>query len=98
MERKPPNYLEMELVINSPWIDTQGILTLLPIGKNKANKVRQEIETEMDLNGEFYFKTKPKLIPTKKVIEKFFINEKLIRAEAAKIKKIGGINYENNKI
>lgn len=94
MTKKPPNYLEMEIVLNSPWIDTEGILALLPIGKNKANAIRQEIEQEMEINGEFYFKTKPKLIPTKKIIEKFFINEKLIRAEAAKIKKLGGVTYE----
>ena len=53
MQKKPPNYLEMEMVINSPWIDTEGILLLLPIGKNKANKIRQEIEMEMEQNGEF---------------------------------------------
>jgi hypothetical protein len=87
MQKKPPNYLEMEMVINSPWIDTEGILLLLPIGKNKANKIRQEIEMEMEQNGEFYFKTKPRLIPTKKIIDKYFINEKLIRTEAAKLKK-----------
>ena len=32
-------------------------------------------------------KTKPRLIPTKKIIDKYFINEKLIRTEAAKLKK-----------
>ena len=41
----------------------------------------------MEQNNEFYFKTKPILIPTKKVIEKAHIDVALIRREANKMRK-----------
>lgn len=41
----------------------------------------------MDKNNEFYFKTRPILIPTKKVVEKLNIDVSLIRREANKMRK-----------
>lgn len=86
-KRPPSNYIEMEEVINKPWIDTNGMMTLIPAGKNAIDKMRKEITTEMDINDEFYFKTRPKLIPTSKVIEKCHIDVALIRREANKMRK-----------
>ena len=41
----------------------------------------------MDKNDEFYFKTRPILVPTKKVVEKAHIDVALIRREANKMRK-----------
>lgn len=86
-KRSPSTYIEMEEVINKPWIDTEGMMILIPTGKNAIDNLRKSITDEMDLNNEFYFKTRPKLIPTKKVIEKCNIDEALIRREASKMRK-----------
>ena len=85
-KRNVSNYIEMEEVINRPWIDTTGIMILIPVGLTAANNLRKEITDEMDKNNEFYFKTRPKLIPTSKIIEKCHIDVDLIRSEAAKMK------------
>ena len=41
----------------------------------------------MDKNNEFYFKTRPILVPTRKVVEKLNIDVALIRREANKMRK-----------
>ena len=86
-KRSPANYIEMEKVINRPWIDTGGMMIIIPAGRNAIDKMRKQITDEMDKNDEFYFKTRPKLIPTSKVIEKGHIDVALIRREAAKMRK-----------
>lgn len=86
-KRKPSNYVEMEEVINKPWIDTEGMMIIIPAGRNAIDKMRKQITDEMDINEEFYFKTRPKLIPTSKVIEKAHIDVALIRREASKMRK-----------
>ena len=86
-KRKPSDYIEMETVINKAWIDTEDMMVLIPTGRGTIDKLRKDITDEMDRNGEFYFKTRPKLIPTQKVIEKCHIDVSLIRREAAKIRK-----------
>ncbi len=86
-KRKIANYIEMEEIINSPWIDTVGMMILIPAGITAINDLRKSITEEMDKNNEFYFKTRPKLIPTSKVIEKCHIDVSLIRREASKMRK-----------
>lgn len=86
-KRSQSNYIEMEEVINKPWIDTEGMMILIPTGKNAINNLRKSITDEMDMNNEFYFRTRPKLIPTCKVIEKCHIDVSLIRREANKMRK-----------
>ena len=73
-KRPPSTYIEMESVINRSWIDTEGMMILIPAGRNTIDSLRKSITDEMDKNGEFYFKTRPKLIPTQKVIEKCHID------------------------
>lgn len=86
-KRKPSNYIEMEEVINKSWIDTEGMMILIPAGRAAIDNLRKEITNEMDENNEFYFHTRPKLIPTIKVIEKCNIDVALIRREAARMRK-----------
>ena len=97
MAKKKSNFIEQEEVINRAWIDTEGIMVLLPIGRSKADAVRREIEEQMENNNEFYFTTRPRLIPTRKIIEKYFIDVALIRREAAKMKRTSPVIQEERK-
>lgn len=81
------SYIEQEKVINKPWLSTDDLKIILPVGENALSKFRREICDEMDKNDEFYFKTRPVLIPTKKVVEKAHIDVALIRREANKMRK-----------
>lgn len=81
------DYLKQEEVLNKPWLSTKDLMVIIPLGENAINNFRKKICKEMDLNDEFYFKTKPILIPTKKVIEKANIDINFIREQANKIRK-----------
>lgn len=81
------NYIEQEEVLNKPWLSTEDLMIIIPAGRNAVNNFRKSICDEMDQNNEFYFKTKPILIPAKKVIEKAHIDVALIRREANKMRK-----------
>lgn len=81
------NYLEQEEVINNSYISVDGFRKLIPICETRARAEFKKIVDEMSLNKEFYFDTRPRLIPTKKVIEKFDIDVNLIRREAEKMKR-----------
>ena len=81
------SYIEQEEVINKPWLSTDDLKIILPVGENALSKFRREICNEMDKNDEFYFKTRPILVPTKKVVEKAHIDVALIRREANKMRK-----------
>lgn len=80
------NYIEQEQIINSAWIDIKGFMKLVPICESRAKKEFKKIKDEMRLNDEMYFETRPVLIPTKKIIDKFKIPVKVIREEARRIK------------
>ena len=82
------NYIEQEEVINKPWLSTKDLMIIIPTGENAINDFRKKIIEEMESNGEFYFKSRPILIPTKKVIEKAHIDVALIRREANKMRKV----------
>ena len=81
------NYIEQEEVLNKPWLSTEDLMIIIPTGKTAVNNFRKELTDEMDKAGEFYFKTRPKLVPTKKVVEKLEIDVALIRREASKMKR-----------
>lgn len=81
------DYIEQEKVLNKPWISTEDLLIIIPTGKNAVNNFRKSLMEEMDKAGEFYFKTRPILVPTNKVIEKLNIDVALIRREANKMRK-----------
>lgn len=82
------NYLDMEEVINSYWITRKDIMILLPqLTYSSASSEFNKIEKEMQMNNEFYFNTRPTLIPVKKVIDKFHIDVNLIRREANKMRR-----------
>lgn len=81
------NYMEQEEVLNKPWLSTEDLKIILPLGLNAINDFRKSVTDEMDEKNEFYFKTRPILIPTKKVVEKLNIDVALIRREANKMRK-----------
>lgn len=81
------DYIEQEKVLNKPWLSTDDLKIILPLGVNAINDFRKSVTDEMDRNNEFYFKTRPILIPTRKVVEKLNIDVSLIRREANKMRK-----------
>ena len=81
------DYIEQEKVLNKPWLSTEDLLIIIPAGINAVNNFRKDLTKEMDEGNEFYFKTRPILVPTKKVIEKLNIDVSLIRREANKMRK-----------
>lgn len=81
------DYIEQEKVLNKPWLSTEDLLIIIPTGINSVNNFRKSLTKEMDEKNEFYFKTRPILVPTKKVIEKLNIDVSLIRREANKMRK-----------
>lgn len=81
------DYIEQEKVLNKPWLSTEDLLVIIPVGINAVNDFRKSLTKEMDAENEFYFKTRPILVPTKKVIEKLNIDVALIRREANKMRK-----------
>lgn len=86
-KRPVSNYIEQEKVLNKPWLSTEDLKIILPLGTNAINNFRKSICNEMDENNEFYFKTRPILVPTRKVVEKLNIDVALIRREANKMRK-----------
>lgn len=81
------DYIEQEKVLNKPWLSTDDLKIILPLGISAINDFRKSVTEEMDRNNEFYFKTRPILIPTRKVVEKLGIDVSLIRREANKMRK-----------
>ena len=81
------DYIEQEKVLNKQWLSTEDLLIIIPTGINAVNNFRKSLTKEMDEENEFYFKTRPILVPTKKVIEKLNIDVALIRREANKMRK-----------
>lgn len=86
-KRPVATYIEQEEVINKPWLSIDDLMIIIPTGTTALGKFRKSIIEEMESNGEFYFKAKPILIPTTKVIEKAHIDVALIRREANKMRK-----------
>ena len=73
MSKKPkkPNYLKMEEVLNTYWIDRRQMNILLPQLSEKTLKIEfEKILEEMEANNEPYFNSRPILIPVDKVVEK----------------------------
>jgi hypothetical protein len=82
------NYLEQEQIINSPFISINEFMKLIPVCESRAKQEFKTIIEEMKLNNEFYFETRPRLIPTRKVVEKYDIDVNVIRKEAKRIKEM----------
>ena len=82
------NYLAAEEIVNRYWISISDLMILIPqLTYEAARKEFFKMKKEMELNNEFYFRSKPVLLPIKKFIDKYNIDVNLIRKEANKIKK-----------
>ena len=90
MAKKPkkPNYLKMEEVLNTYWIDRQQMNILLPQLSEKTLKIEfEKILEEMDANNEPYFNSRPVLIPVDKVVGKYKLNTSYILKEAKRMRR-----------
>lgn len=86
-KREISDYIEQEKVINKPWLTLDDLKKIIPAGDTALQKFRKALCEEMDNNNEFYFRTRPILIPTSRVVEKAHIDVSLIRREANKMRK-----------
>lgn len=85
---KKPNYLEMEEVLNTYWIDRQQMNILLPQLSEKTLKIEfEKILEEMDANNEPYFNSRPILIPVDKIVVKYKLNTSYILKEAKRMRR-----------
>lgn len=85
---KKPNYLEMEEVLNTYWIDRQQMNILLPQLSKKTLKIEfEKILEEMDANNEPYFNSRPILIPVDKIVVKYKLNTSYILKEAKRMRR-----------
>ena len=85
---KKPNYLKMEEVLNTYWIDRQQMNILLPQLSEKTLKIEfEKILEEMDANNEPYFNSRPVLIPVDKVVGKYKLNTSYILKEAKRMRR-----------
>ncbi len=90
MPRKPKrvDYLAMEEVLNTYWIERSQMQILLPQLSNKFLRIEfEKILAEMDANNEPYFNSKPILIPVDKVVKKYKINTSYIFKEAKRMRR-----------
>ncbi len=87
-QKKDVSYIEMEVIINKYWITSKDLEILLPqLTSASAQREFKKVKEEMKENKEFFFETRPVLLPIEKFIKKFNIDKKLIRSEASKIRK-----------
>lgn len=85
---KKPNYLEMEEVLNTYWINREQMNILLPQLSEKTLKIEfEKILEEMEANNEPYFNSRPILIPVDKVVGKYKLNTYYILKEAKRMKR-----------
>ena len=85
---KKPNYLKMEEVLNTYWIDRQQMNILLPQLSEKTLKIEfEKILEEIDANNEPYFNSRPVLIPVDKVVGKYKLNTSYILKEAKRMRR-----------
>lgn len=85
---KKPNYLEMEEVLNTYWINREQMNILLPQLSGKTLKIEfEKILEEMDANNEPYFNSRPILIPVDKVVGKYKLNTSYILKEAKRMRR-----------
>lgn len=90
MSKKPkkPNYLKMEEVLNTYWIDRRQMNILLPQLSEKTLKIEfEKILEEMEANNEPYFNSRPILIPVDKVVGKYKLNTSYILKEAKRMRR-----------
>ena len=83
------NYLDVEELINQPYIDRKGVEKLLNISSNEARRVLHEVNIMLDTDGEFRIKRRRLSAPTWKVCELLHIDCEAIREQARRLRKCG---------
>lgn len=78
-------YLEIEKVINKPYLTAKDIQILVPVNIRYAREYINEIYYEMIQNGEFVFNSRERMVPTNKVLAKFGIDPAYIHEQARRM-------------
>lgn len=84
-------YLELESIVNKPYVNIQDTMALAQVGYNAARRIVNEIKAEMELEGVPNFHKRLALVPTRRVLDKLHISAEYVREQANGMKK-GGTN------
>lgn len=58
-------------ILKQPYVTANDVYSVLPIGKNQARTIFNQIESELKEKGIPLFNTLPRVIPTKYLIQKY---------------------------
>ena len=79
-------YLEMEEIINKPYVNIQDTMALAHVGYNKAREIVNEIKSEMESQGVPNFHKRLSLVPTERMLKKLHISAEYVRQQASQMK------------
>lgn len=83
-------YLEMEEIINHPYVGIKETMALAGVGYNKAREILNEIKAEMIADGFPMFNKRKSYVPTRRMVDKLHIDTEYVRREASQMK---GVQY-----
>lgn len=86
-KKKVSTYLEMEEVINRPYITNKDVMVLAPINHKVAEEITRNIQEKMVENGEPILSTQPRLVPTEYVLKVLNLKASDIRRNAREMRK-----------
>lgn len=81
------DYVQLEEAINMAWISAEDLMKIYPFSRGASYRAFSEIASEMDKEGAGRFKERPRLIPTRRFLEKKNIDVDFVREQASKIRK-----------
>lgn len=79
--KKSFTYKQQLEILSKSYLTCEDICNLLPIGKKQAYKLMQEIEKDMEADGIPNFIQRPKLVPTRYVVDKLKLDIKYIKRQ-----------------
>lgn len=82
MKKKKSTFMDMEEVINRPYITVEDIMVLMPANEKTVRKIASNIIDEMKAQNIPVFCERPMLVPTSRVLQAIGIKADYIRKQA----------------
>lgn len=82
MKKKKSTFIEMEEVINRPYITVQDMMVLMPTNEKTIRKIANDIIEDMKAQNIPVFCERPMLVPTSRVLQAIGIKADYIRKQA----------------
>ena len=70
------NRLERDEILKQPYITSNDVYKVLPVGKNQSSRMFNDLYLELQDKGIPLFQTRPRAIPTKYFKDKYLSNKK----------------------